>query len=218
MSARFLSLLALATALSSSATALYSKRSDVVLLDATTFEAHISKEAVTIVKFYAPWCGHCKSLVPAYEKAASSLKGFVKVAAVDLTNKKNQALGEKYQIQGFPTIKVFSGGEASDYNGGRDANSLVKTAMRALQQVVDQRLEIGGTKNGAESKSKPSGEAPSMDGDVVELDDANFDGAVYKSADMWLVAFIAPWCGHCKNLHPEWNEAPQPRRFGNQTR
>ena len=39
------------------------------------------------------------------------------------------------------------------------------------------------------------------------MTDATFDGAVFSSKDIWMVEFYAPWCGHCKALEPEWNEA-----------
>ena len=42
---------------------------------------------------------------------------------------------------------------------------------------------------------------------MVELTDSNFEELVYGSDDMWLVEFFAPWCGHCKNLAPEWAAA-----------
>ena len=42
---------------------------------------------------------------------------------------------------------------------------------------------------------------------MIELTDSNFDSMVMNSEDMWLVEFFAPWCGHCKNLAPEWASA-----------
>jgi len=42
---------------------------------------------------------------------------------------------------------------------------------------------------------------------VYVLDTSNFDSLVLGSKDIWLVEFYAPWCGHCKKLEPEWNDA-----------
>jgi protein disulfide-isomerase A6 len=51
----------------------------------------LGAEGLVLVEFYANWCGHCKNLAPAWEKAASALKGIVTIAAVDADTHKDLA-------------------------------------------------------------------------------------------------------------------------------
>lgn len=51
--------------------------------------------------------------------------------------------------------------------------------------------------------------AAAANAQVVELTSSNFDKTVLKSEGIWMVAFIAPWCGHCQKLHPEYEKAAQ---------
>ena len=56
-------------------------------------------------------CGHCKKLTPEYEKAAKQLKELglpVALAKVDATEEKNKALASRYDVKGYPTLKVRS--------------------------------------------------------------------------------------------------------------
>ena len=84
---------------------------DVLVLDPENFDATIAKYSHALVEFYAPWCGHCKQLAPQWSSAATTLKTEapgVAVAKVDAD--KHRELGERFEVQGFPTIKWFVGG------------------------------------------------------------------------------------------------------------
>lgn len=185
------------------ASALYNSDSDVIDLTATNFKNRVvNSDEIWIVEFFAPWCGHCKALAPEYAKAAKALKGIVNVGAVNMDD--HQSVGAPYNIQGFPTIKIFSSNKNSpiDYNGPRTAQGIVDRALSEVSSLVRSRL---GGKSGSSGGGSHSG---SSDGkDVVELTDANFEDLVLNSDDLWLVEFFAPWCGHCKNLAPHWASA-----------
>ena len=107
-----------------------------------------------MIEFYAPWCGHCKQLAPAWEKAAKQLKGVVNVGAVDMTT--DEEVGSPYGIQGFPTIKFFGFKKASpeDFNGGRDESAIVSYALDKVGSEV--RKRAGGKGEDRKKKDKES--------------------------------------------------------------
>lgn len=182
------------------ASALYSSSSGVIDLTPSNFQREvINSDAVWIVEFYAPWCGHCQQLVPEYQKAAQALKGVVKVGAVNADEDKS--LAGQYGIRGFPTIKIFGMDKKKpeDYNGQRSAQGIVDAGLKAARDKVNAQL--------SGKKSSGSGGGSGNADDVIELTDSNFEKLVLKSDDLWLVEFFAPWCGHCKNLAPHWQKA-----------
>lgn len=110
---------------------------DVLVATSDNFEDIISKDDLTLVKFFAPWCGHCKKMANDFEEAATELKGKAQLVDLDATQEKD--LATKYGIRGFPTLKLFSKGEViSDYKGGRTKDAFVKYIERALLPSVEE--------------------------------------------------------------------------------
>ncbi|KAF1969905.1 protein disulfide-isomerase MPD1 precursor [Bimuria novae-zelandiae CBS 107.79] len=141
-----------ALALQTDAAGLYPKSSKVVQVDSTNYDRLIAKSNYTsIVEFYAPWCGHCKNLQPAYEKAAKSLEGIAKVAAVNCDEEFNKPLCSKMGVQGFPTLKIVRPGKKAgkptveDYQGPREAKAIVEIVKdkvpNNVKRVTDAKLD-----------------------------------------------------------------------------
>lgn len=75
--------------------------SDVIDLTAENFDEVVKPEDLMLVEFFAPWCGHCKSLAPHYEEAATVLqKSNVKLAKVDCVDQAE--LCQANGISGYP--------------------------------------------------------------------------------------------------------------------
>lgn len=94
------------------------------------------------MEFYAPWCGHCQNLKPAYEKAAKKLEGYAKVAAMDCDDADNKPFCGSMGVQGFPTIKTVRPGKnggkpvVEDYNGPRTATGIVEDVLNKVNNHV----------------------------------------------------------------------------------
>lgn len=98
----------------------------VFVLEDSNASQFISENNIVFVKFYAPWCGHCKQMAPAYSDLGKkyNLEGSnVKIAKLDATIHKEFA--GQHRIQGFPTMKLFIGGNPVDYQGERTLDAMV---------------------------------------------------------------------------------------------
>ncbi|XP_058213962.1 probable protein disulfide-isomerase A6 isoform X2 [Rhododendron vialii] len=121
--------------------------SSVVVLTPDNFDELVLDETKDVlVEFYAPWCGHCKSLAPTYEKVASAFKLEEDVIIANLDADQHKDLAEKYGVSGFPTLKFFPKGNKAgeDYDGGRDLDDFVNfinencgTSRDAKGQLTD---------------------------------------------------------------------------------
>ena len=100
-----------------------------ILLDSTFSTTvhdgeHIIGEKPWFVKFYAPWCGHCKKLAPTWEEY-STAQDLVNIGSVDCTTEKE--ICAKYEVKGYPTLLFFPADPSSTdkylkYSGARDVN------------------------------------------------------------------------------------------------
>eukprot|EP00762_Andalucia_godoyi_P002022 ANDGO_02605.mRNA.1 Protein disulfide-isomerase 2 len=78
-----------------------------------------------LIEFFAPWCGHCKSLAPKFKAAAEESRAAY-FGSVDCTVEK--AVCSQFNIRGYPTIKYFRDGDDFPYEGPRETTSLVRFA------------------------------------------------------------------------------------------
>ena len=184
----------------------------VTILDGSNFDKEvIQTKDIWLILFYAPWCGHCQAFSPEYEKAAKALKGIFKIGAIDAD--KEKTIAGRYGIRGFPTVKFFGlhKDKPVDYNSDRKAQAVIDFMFEKARAISNARLGMKkksstktNTNNTGNQQQKQKAAEPGNEKDVIELTDDNFDSTVFNDENMWMVAFYAPWCGHCKKLLPEW--------------
>jgi len=96
-------------------------------LDAASFDKHIGRNQVPVlVDFWAPWCGPCRMMAPAYEQAAGLLAPQVRVAK--LNTEEAQAIAARFNIRSIPTLALFVGGQEVARQAG---------AFRTAQDIAD---------------------------------------------------------------------------------
>ncbi|SBS98254.1 protein disulfide isomerase [Plasmodium malariae] len=86
------------------------------------------------IKFYAPWCSHCKAMTKTWAKLAAELKGTVNIAKIDVTT--NSKTRKRFKIEGFPTLVYFKNGKMYDYkNHDRSLEAFKNFVLETYKNV-----------------------------------------------------------------------------------
>jgi len=155
---------------------------DVVELTPDNFDEVVNGDKHVLVKFFAPWCGHCKAMAEDYISASNAFTKYSEVVIAEVNADAHKSLGGRFGVSGFPTLKWFPKGftEAEEYSGGRGLDDIITFVN---------------------SKAGTMAFVAKPHSDVTVLTPSSFDTYMNKNVGM-LAEFYAPWCGHCKKLAP----------------
>jgi len=166
-----------------------------VVLDGSSWATVLKNPGFTFVKFYAPWCGHCREMQHDWEDVAEHFKEnpvpgvSLTVAEVDCTAGMDGSMSICMQesIHGYPTVRLYKDGDlVEEYHFAR-------TFDRMKAFVVEKLFDLSAVE-------------PNSIG-VYNLDDLSFQKFIdSQGSSATLVFFGVPWCGHCKELRPVWDD------------
>jgi protein disulfide-isomerase A6 len=174
-------------------------------------------DEVWIVQFFKSKDTNSQSFAVSYKEFLGKiLKGVVRLAAVDVSDSESEftkSMISKFKLKTFPTMYFFSGDKKTPslYKGKIDIQAILQDVVNVVVKVVQTRANdlLGGTQKPPDASESDMKEV----GNVVKLDEATFKSKVLNDTqNVWMVAFIAPWCGHCKALMPDWFVASEKLR------
>lgn len=166
-----------------------------------------------VIMYYAPWCHWCTKLKPIYKdfakeytKRNTNNAASFKIAALDCESNKEIANG--LDLEGFPTIILYSGGTKVEYQGDRTKDAMVEFVESNHPSA--KKNAIPPTKE-AKPVNKPQAASDffAKDSGVLVLTDKNFDTKAKTLVGIKgpvIILYYAPWCYWCNQIKPVWND------------
>merc|ERR1712154_408111 len=151
------------------------------------------------IKFFAPWCGHCKKMAPDWEKLAAEWEGneIGLVAEVDCTAE-GKPLCDANGVRGFPTLKYGDPTALDDYQGGRTLDALSGFAKDNLKPICSPaKLELCDDDKKAEIETFMAKGVDELDAAIkveeakLEAAEANFKAEVQKLQETYQALMTA---------------------------
>jgi protein disulfide-isomerase A1 len=142
----------------------YEDNDGVLLLDNTNFDLAVEAHELLLVKFYAPWCGHCKKFAPVFADIATKLRAVQSAALPQsqaqvrlgkLDGTESVSIAERFEVKGYPKLKLFRNGRPEPYNGKRTADDVLgylqKFQRAAVKEMksVEEAVEFAGHSDAA---------------------------------------------------------------------
>lgn len=109
---------------------------NVVSLNDSNYEEITSEKSLVFIKFFAPWCGHCKAMADDWIQLGESMaeeKPDLLIAEIDCTAEESESLCEDHGIEGFPTLKYGDPSFLDSYDGAREYDEMYSFATTGLK-------------------------------------------------------------------------------------